>query len=78
MNTKEVVKQIQPFLKLNGFTYRKDDKAFINEYCSIQIQENGYAVCDNDGSVWYSSDFAIYTLIGYLTYYGLMNKNYNK
>lgn len=78
MTTTDVQKQIGPFLKLNGFTWQKQDKAFINDYCSIQIQENGYAVCDNDGSVWYSHDFTIYTLIGYLTYYGLMNKNYNK
>jgi hypothetical protein len=78
MEVKEVQKQIGPFLKLNGFEYNKPDKSFINDYCSIEIQKKGYAVCNNNGDVWYSHDFTIYTLIGYLTYYGYMNKNYVK
>jgi hypothetical protein len=72
----QILKYVSDFLLPNGFEFNKEDNTFINDFCSIEIQETGYAVCNNNGEVWYSGDHNIYSLIGYLTYYGYMSKNY--
>lgn len=75
---------ITDFLEENNFN-KIDDYNCSNEKCKIIIVTDGeipfYIVRDNDkenGDDWYSDNLNIYTLIGYLTYYGYMNKNYNQ
>lgn len=68
-------KDIHDFLILNGFEKLEKD-SYVNEFCNIVIEEDHYAVADNTGGVMYSKDLQIYWLIGVLTYYGYMSKNY--
>ena len=73
------------FLTLNGFTYTKDDKHnFTNNKCHIivhnnesQWNNNHYEVQTPEGYTC-SPDLQIYWLIGYLTYYGYIDKNYKQ
>ena len=59
--------EIFPVLSKLGFTKSPSDEfVYLNEFCSIQIQEQGYAICDNEGATFYTEDFVIYTVIGYL------------
>ena len=70
-------KDIQDFLILNGFEkLEKDRYSYGNDLCNVVIEEDHYAVADNTGGVTYSKDLQIYWLIGILTYYGYMSKNY--
>jgi hypothetical protein len=69
------LKDVIDFLKLNGFV-RLEEDSYGNDFCSVILEDDHYAICDNEGNVWYSHDHTIYTLIGYLTYYGYMDKNY--
>jgi len=70
-------KDIHDFLILNGFEkLEKDRYSYGNDLCNVVIEEDHYAVADNTGGVTYSKDLQIYWLIGILTYYGYMSKNY--
>ena len=74
-NTKEM-KKIEYFLKRNGFK-RVDKGSYANESCNVVFEENEtIAVADNNGIAIYSKDRNIYWLIGVLTYYNLMARNY--
>lgn len=68
-------KDIHDFLILNGFE-KLEKGSYANEFCNVVIEEDHYAVADNTGGAMYSKDLQIYWLIGVLTYYGYMSKNY--
>lgn len=70
-------KEVAPLLLKNSFV-EGDDNSYYNEMCSVQFQEDGYAVVNNEGDTWHSNDYNIYSLVGYLTYYNFMSKNYNQ
>ena len=66
----------QEFLEKNGFeqvnaTIMKGDK------CSVGLYEKHYTVYFEGGQM-YSPDLKIYWLIGVLTYYELIDKNYKQ
>lgn len=63
------------FLKLNGFTKHKDG-TLSNNKIKIIINKKNYTLITNDGAEMYSNDLNIYWLIGVLTYYDLIDKNY--
>jgi coproporphyrinogen III oxidase-like Fe-S oxidoreductase len=65
------------FLEKNGFE-RIGVANFANNRCNVVISQDGYAVSNNDGNTMYSNDHNIYWLIGVLTYYEYMDKNYKK
>ena len=72
--------EVIEFLKKNGFKADPDyfeDKLFYNDLCEVNIYEDCYRVHSNifRGSM-YSTNLEIYWLIGVLTYYKLMNRNY--
>ena len=69
--------QIIDFLKLNGFK-KIEEKSYSNELCNVVFEDCGYAVANNKGETMYSFDFNIYWLIGVLTYYGYIDKNYKQ
>jgi len=69
--------KIALFLERNGFE-RIGEDSYSNEHCNVLIEDYGYAVANNRGDTMYSDSFNIYWLIGVLTYYGYMNKNYKK
>ena len=70
------MKGIIAFLKRNGFK-RMEKNSYANELCNVVFQEDGYEVSDNEGNSMYSGDVNIYWLIGVLTYYGYMDKEYS-
>ena len=72
---------IEEFLLKNGFEKISDVK-FTNDKCDIVINlkpYHFYQVYFNDikGSI-FSNDLNIYWLIGVLTYYDMIEKNYKK
>ncbi len=66
---------IDSFLKRNGFK-RMEKNSYANDHCNVVISEIGYEVANNQGDTMYSENLQIYWLIGVLTYYGYMDKNY--
>lgn len=70
------------FLEKNGFEKRFDyvmgENIYIRGRCSVCIRDRYYKVIDKDHDVMYSDDLNIYWLIGVLTYYGYMDKNYKQ
>jgi hypothetical protein len=72
-----IVEIVGEFLSKNGFV--KKDEFFLSGKCSIQVCNEYYAVKYKEGEEhfeWFSNDLLMYTLIGFLTYNGLMDKNY--
>lgn len=66
-----------PFLKKNGFK-RMERNSYANDRCNVVIHSEYYAVSDNKGNAMYSANLNIYWLIGVLTYYGHINKDYEQ
>ena len=75
-----VYKTISEFLFKNGFQQidTENKNSFENEFCTVYIEEENYQVVNSSGSVMISKDQNIYWLIGVLTYYGYMDKNYKQ
>lgn len=71
------MKYIEEFLLLNNFKKIGDNK-FINVNCEVEISNDIYSITDNEGSTMYSKDLNIYWLIGVLTYYEHIDRNYIK
>ena len=69
------MKPVERFLKLNGFT--KGKQCFYNDMCCVVIHKDHYEIDRLDGRV-YSDNLSIYWLIGVLTYYNLIDKNYKQ
>lgn len=70
---------IDRFLVMNGFSaLERDPSTFTNGKCNVYIGAHGYIVTwlMDDMSQMYSTDHNIYWLIGVLTYYDLMDKDY--
>ncbi|WP_372650838.1 hypothetical protein [Draconibacterium sp.] len=64
------------FLENNGFE-KLTDNNYWNDTCNVKFQDGGgYAVSDKLDNTMYSIDNNIYWLIGVLTYYGFIDKNY--
>ena len=72
---KKITNPVITFLKLNGFTKHKDG-TLSNNKIKIVINKKNYTLRSNDGTEMYSNDLNIYWLIGVLTYYDLIDKNY--
>lgn len=75
------------FLTINRFTHTNDIKHnFTNAKCHITILEDSneikglyqYYCVQTPKEEVYSENLEIYWLIGYLTYYGYMDKDYKK
>jgi len=67
---------VKAFLRANGFS-RSKKNIYVNDKCSVMINLGSYRVVANKWSV-FSNDLNIYWLIGVLTYYGYMDKNYKQ
>lgn len=68
--------EIVEFLKINGFRPITPD-VYTNDKCQITYTKDGYDVWFN-GYTWYMHDHNIYQLVGFLTWNGLMDKNYKQ
>ena len=71
------MKDLIKFLVANGFK-KVEKNSYANDKCNVVITKNFYEVSNNDGETMYSNNLNIYWLIGVLTYYGYMNKNYKQ
>ena len=71
------MKEVIGFLKANGFK-KIEPGSYVNDICNVVIRDGQYAVSNNNGDAVYSKDLSIYWLIGVLTYYGYMDKNYKQ
>ena len=67
-------KTVKSFLEKNGFEIIDNDK-LSNNACVVYFLDEHYCISHN-GFDYYTPDLTIYTLIGYLTYNNLLNKNY--
>ena len=78
------MKEIEDFLLLNGFKKNKKKFSYTNKFCTVEIMFNSqkeaeyYLVTDNDGCNMNSNTLNIYWLIGVLTYYGMLTKDYKQ
>ncbi len=72
---KSSINKVIEFLKRNGFE-KMDKNSYANDRCNVVFEENGYSVANSNGDAIYSNDFNIYWLIGVLTYYGFIEKDY--
>lgn len=84
-NTNNMIKDVEEFLISNGFE-KTESKTFSNGKCKIIINatdepsdNDHYEIVDikHDASM-YSDNLNIYWLIGVMTYYGFMDKNYKQ
>lgn len=69
------MKSVIDFLKMNGFK-SMELGSYANDKCNVVITPNNYEVANNNGDVVYSKDHSIYWLIGVLTYYRYIPKDY--
>ena len=65
------------FLIANEFE-RMELNRYVNHSCNVTYRGGHYVVSNNDGWAMYSKDENIYWLIGVLTYYGYIDKNYKQ
>lgn len=77
--------EAKDFLEKNGFKLHDNLYSWINGKCTVNVySEHGYydiimfAGNYGESGRMYSNDLNIYWLIGVLTYYGLIDKNYNQ
>ena len=63
------------FLKNNGF--KKTGNVYMNDKCTITISDH-YCIMNLQRDTIYSDDLDIYWLVGILTWYGYIDKNYVK
>lgn len=63
------------FLKRNGFK-KMEKNSYANENCNVVFEDGRFAVANNDGKAIYSNDNSIFWLIGVLSYYDYIPKNY--
>jgi hypothetical protein len=70
------MKDVTNFLTANGFRQEKHN-ILSNEHVDVTINEKYYEITiKKDGSYMHSDNLSIYWLIGVMTYYGWMERNY--
>lgn len=74
---------IGPFLLKNGFSkYKVGDNVYYNSQCTINVLENSYEIFFEgdfgEDVTMYTDSHSIYHLIGILTWYNLIDRNYIK
>ena len=73
------MREVIKFLETNGFKQEDIHNRYSNDKCTVIILELRYCLTfklDVDMTNICSNDLNIYWLIGILTYYGLINKEY--
>jgi hypothetical protein len=72
---------IGPFLLNNGFE-KKEDNNYHNSECTIIVNKDYYEVQfiepDLGGVSMYTDSLSVYHLVGILTWFNLIDKNYKK
>lgn len=69
---------LKKFLMINGFLEVVENFLYSNEYCQITVLNNSYEIITNDLEFGYleTNGYSLPEIIGYLTYYGLIDRNY--
>ena len=68
-------KTIIRFLHKNGFKYIERN-SYANDFCNVVFEDEGISICNNIGVAIYGLD--MFGMIGVMTYYGLINRDYKK
>ncbi len=76
-NHKSVHTYAENFLRANGFEWKPVNIGLCNDKCEVIVHKGNYEIITDEGQ-YFTPDHLIYHLIGYLTYYNLMDKNYLK
>jgi hypothetical protein len=76
------MKEVIEFLEKNGFN-QCGFSTWDNDFCEVRMTNHNYVVSSfnlsfGEQGFMYSTDLNIYWLIGVLTYYNLIEKDYNK
>ena len=71
------LKPIIDFLKANGFE-KMEKNSYANDLCNVLFEDDYTAIANQRGDAVYNKGFDIYWIIGILTYFGYMNKNYKQ
>lgn len=72
----KIVVPIAQFLILNGFT-QSGPYTFSNQRCQVTLQKGYTAIENTDQGIMYNEGYSIYWMIGYMTYYGMIDQNFN-
>jgi hypothetical protein len=79
----EELKPVRKFLEDNKFSLLKGERdVYVNDLCMVRIFSDYYQVSSNkwpdtdEYGYLCSKDLNIYWLVGVLTWYGLIDKNY--
>lgn len=79
--TKELNPYVGPFLLNNGFE-KQENNNYRNSECTVLVADYYYEVIFKDpicgGSSMFTDSWSIYHLIGILTWFDLIDKNYKK
>lgn len=62
-------------LRKNGFKCM-ERFSYANDMCGVVFNEDGICIATNEGDEFVCDD--MFQMIGFLTYYGFMNKNYKQ
>lgn len=68
-------KRIISFLKLNGFE-KMEANSYANNLCNVTLHDDCLTFADNQGNTTLFGEMNIYTLIGWLTYYSYIPKDF--
>lgn len=75
------MQNVTEFLIKNGLLY-SGERIYSNDKCTVTIDKDFYSVIifnkDFEYGFMYSQDLNIYWLIGVLTYYNLIDRNYKE
>lgn len=71
----DIDKSVTEFLRENRFIPQSEN-VYSNGNCTLTITEQGYEIRDMYNNTMYSKDHNIYWLIGLLTYFKFMDRNY--
>ena len=72
---KKTANEIVSFLKKNGFKW-VDKRSYANSLCEVYITQNEIIIANNNGDQFFGTE--IFWMIGFLTFFGFIDKNYKQ
>lgn len=73
---KQRIQVIRKFLTINGFIEKAKNEFYSNEKCSIVIERDNCWFLDTELRHFQTDSLSVFELIGTLTYYGLIDRDY--
>lgn len=73
--TNKNIKEITSFLKMNGFKLISK-QSYSNDLCNVYVTKYHIVIEDNKGYQFFGTE--IVWMIGFLTFFGYIDKNYKQ